>query len=84
MGVGSRDWGLGNRDRDRGRDRDWDWDRESGAVSGQPKADSRDWGMEIRDSGMGNGDSGIMYTKRAVKKWSSFFHSPFFIYPISW
>lgn len=26
-----------------------------GAVSGQPKADSRDWVMEIRDSGMGIG-----------------------------
>ena len=57
---------------------------ESGADSGQPKADSREWGMEIRDSGMGIGDSGIMYTKGAVKKWSSFFHSPFFTYSISW
>ena len=36
-----------------------------------------EWGFGIRDWGMGIGDSGIMYTKRAVKKWSSFFHSPF-------
>ena len=67
--MGNGESGMGNRD--------WDWDRESGAVSGQPKADSRDWGMGI-------GDSGIMNTKGAVKKWSSFFHSPFFTYPISW
>ena len=47
--------GVGNRDR--GRDRD----RESGAVGGQPIADSRDWGLGVGngDWGLGNGNWGL-------------------------
>lgn len=60
--------GVGNRDRDRDRGRD----RESGAVGGQQAAI---WLISVKMN---------VYKKGAVKKWSSFFHSPFFIYPISW
>ncbi len=68
---------MGNRDR--GRDRDWD--RESGAVSGQPIADSRDWGL-----GVGNGEWGLRnhVYKRGCEKMVIIFSQPFFIYPISW
>lgn len=57
-----------------------------GIGNREPSADSREWGMGIRDSGMGNGDWGLRNNvyKRGCEKWSSFFHSPFFIYPISW
>lgn len=43
--MGNRDSGLGI--------------GESGAVSGQPIADSRDWGLGNRDSRLGNGESGL-------------------------
>lgn len=57
-----------------------------GIENQEPSADSRQRIAETGEWGVGNGDwdSGIMYKKGAVKKWSSFFHSPFFIYPISW
>ena len=70
----------------------WEWgigigvgigigNRESGAVSGQPIADSRDWGL-----GVGNGEWGLGNNeyKKSCEKMVIIFSQPFFTYPISW
>lgn len=49
MGVGIRDSGLGNRESGSGSGSGL----ESGADSGQPKADSREWGMGSRRQAAG-------------------------------
>ena len=51
MGVGIRDWGMGNRESGSGSGSGSGL--ESGADSGQPKADSREWGMGSRRQAAG-------------------------------
>ncbi len=53
--MGNGESGVGNGEWDRGRD----WDRESGAVGGQPKADSLDWRLGTRDWGLGSREWGM-------------------------
>ena len=57
-----------------------------GAVSGQPKADSRDWRLGTRDWGMGTGEWGLGNNeyKKSCEKMVIIFSQPFFIYFISW
>ena len=81
--MGSREWGIGNRDRGRGRDRGW---------NRELIADSRKWIV-------GNGERGAVgrqqaaiwlifvkmnVYKRGCEKMVIIFSQPFFTYPINW
>lgn len=52
MGLGAEDWGVGI--------------GEPGAVSGQPIADSRDWGLGNRESGLGESGLGFLNVFRQL------------------
>ena len=88
MGVGIREWGLGN----------GEWGIGIGIGVGigigigigienrEPSADSRKRIAETGEWGFGNGDWGLRNNvyKKGCEKMVIIFSQPFFIYPISW